>query len=133
MRFRNVVFVALLATFPFLVSCGEDNPTAPTSVRKITVLYPNGGETFVVGSLVGIRWEAVGISNVDLVVKRLQSSSSSSIRIASDVPAKSGSFVWEIYTGNWNRAAYSLVVRESRLDSSGISDESDGAFYLVLE
>jgi len=50
--------ILCLLTIPFLliISCSKEEPTAPSSSNKITVVSPNGGESFLAGTSNAITW-----------------------------------------------------------------------------
>jgi len=95
---------------------------------EITVLYPNGGESFCLGDDTMIGWTQEGISCGDFVKIELLQRGELCLTLAESVP-NSGSFVWTDVQGCAIDDLSMLAVRVTDL-TSGAFDESDGPFEL---
>lgn len=72
-------------------------PTAsPTPVSHITVISPNGGETWMEGETYRIRWHSTGIEQVNIAVA---TGGKDLGHVALDVDAEAGEYAWTIPQG----------------------------------
>ena len=95
------------------------------STTSITVVYPNGGETLVVGLSYPITWTFTGtIENVKIEYTRDNGSSWTEIIAAAP---NTGSYTWTIP----NIAGSQCKIKISAADSGAPSDRSDGPFFIV--
>ena len=77
--------------------------SAVTSTQpSITIVSPNGGESWKVGETHNITWNATGVQTVNISIN---AGASGAITVASNVSASSGSYSWtipaNIFSGNW--------------------------------
>lgn len=99
-------------------------PVAPEA--SITVLAPNGGESFARGSQVTITWNTTGNAgaNVRIVARK----GSSTGVIANSTP-NDGSFSWTIPTTHPHGSGFTLEV--SSTSTASIFDTTDGFFTIT--
>jgi len=94
--------------------------------RTVSVVYPNGGETFAAGDTVTVQWVSQGIENVHIWY-----TPDSGIHwedIAAGVPASEGAFSWVIPGGLEGNIFYVSVGDEA---DNNFYDVSDGAFTIT--
>jgi hypothetical protein len=119
--------VLSLFTIPLLliISCSKDEPTAPSSSNKITVLSPNGGESWLAGTSNTISWT----SNISEDVKiELYRGGSIFYTIVSST-SNGGNYLWTIPDTLQSRMDYKVKI-SSVLDSS-LYDFSDSGFVAL--
>lgn len=96
------------------------------TVAGITVLEPNGGETWCAGSTRTIRWNSVG---VDYVTIELSSNGGQSwTSLATNVPASAGSWSWSIPANQPSGAQYRIRIVDA--SDAQLFDASDGNFSI---
>jgi PKD repeat protein len=94
--------------------------------QRLRILYPNGGENFLVGNDYNIQWSAIGFDTVNLEYS--PDNGSSWNPIASGINAASGNYLWKIP----NTPSSNCRVRITGFGSEiPYSDESDSAFAIV--
>ena len=68
-------------------------PTAP----PLTIIQPNGGEVWLMGSMHEIKWEGTNLTQGDrLIIQYSRDGGAGWFRIAQDVPALSLSYSWRV-------------------------------------
>jgi len=92
---------------------------------KLTVLKPNGGESFIVGRTDTIKWSGSNVANVKLEYS-IDNGANWTAIIAS-TPANAGSFLWTIP----NNPSINCLVRISDVLFPDISDISDNDFAII--
>lgn len=93
---------------------------------SLTVLYPNGGETFQIGQLVTIQWSSENLlGNVDILLSR---DGGTSWTVLYGNIANDGSEPWVVSGPPTNGAK--IRVRSS--SSPQVFDDSDGVFSIVF-
>ncbi|ATB34881.1 hypothetical protein CYFUS_000288 [Cystobacter fuscus] len=95
-----------------------------TTTAGITVLSPNGGESWTTGSTYAISWSASGVTNVKL---EYTLNGSTWTTLTSSTPASAGSYSWTVPT----TATTTARVRVSDASNSALTDSSDAAFTLT--
>mgnify|MGYP001773232660 CR=1 FL=1 len=96
------------------------------TVAGITVLEPNGGETWCAGSTKTIRWNSVG---VDYVTIELSANAGQSwTTLATNVPASAGSWSWSIPANQQPGSQYRIRVVDA--SDAQLFDASDGNFSI---
>jgi hypothetical protein len=126
---KKVILCLLTISFLFIISCSEDDkdePTAPSPNNdNITIVSPNGGETWKAGTSNSITWTSNFNDNVKI---ELYKGGSIFYTIANST-SNSGNYSWTIpdtlHTGNDFRVKITSV-----LDSS-INDFSDSGFVAL--
>ena len=99
-------------------------PGDGSTSSSVTVLSPNGGESWVGGSAHTISWTSSGISNVK-VEYSLNGSTWSSVTTSTG--ASSGSVAWTVPAS----ASSSAWVRVSDASNTAVNDLSNGAFTIT--
>lgn len=101
------------------------SPIKPLStISSVTVLSPNGGENFYIGSTTNITWQFSNVVNVK--IELTTNSGNSWVTINPNVSASSGSYEWIVdFPSNFCK------IRISDVNSPTIYDESDGYFSIL--
>ncbi|MFB1481202.1 lamin tail domain-containing protein [Corallococcus sp. RDP092CA] len=94
------------------------------ATSSVTVLSPNGGESWVAGSSHTITWTASGISNVKV---EYSLNGSTWTTITSSTGASSGSVAWTVPSS----ATTSAWVRVSDASNASVNDLSNAAFAIT--
>lgn len=92
---------------------------------SITLISPNGGETWPLGSAKQITWTSIGITNVKIEFSTNNGSTWSTI-ITSN-PAQPASYSW-IVNGS---ASGQCIIRISDVTNSSVNDVSNGVFSIT--
>jgi uncharacterized delta-60 repeat protein len=92
----------------------------------ITVISPNGGESWIRGSVYAIRWTANNVANVKIELLKANVLNST---IISSTPAANGSYNWAIPAAQAIAGDYK--VRITSTTSSTITDSSDANFAIA--
>jgi photosystem II stability/assembly factor-like uncharacterized protein len=92
-------------------------------IASVSVLSPNGGEVWQVGSVHSIVWSSLLVADLNLYYKSVPGNNW--LSIAANVPAASGSFAWTV-----PNAAGSALVRVVSSSDSTILDESNSPFVI---
>ncbi|MEN3026821.1 MAG: choice-of-anchor V domain-containing protein [Chlorobiota bacterium] len=96
------------------------------TVAGITVLEPNGGETWCAGSARTIRWNSTG---VDYVTIELSSNGGQTwTTLATNVPASAGSWSWTIPSNQQPGSQYRIRISDA--SDVQLFDISDGNFSI---
>ncbi|EPX64409.1 hypothetical protein D187_005543 [Cystobacter fuscus DSM 2262] len=95
-----------------------------TTTTGVTVLSPNGGESWTTGNTYAITWSASGVTNVKL---EYTLNGSTWTTLTSSTPASAGSYSWTVPT----TATTTARVRVSDAANSTLTDSSDAAFTLT--
>jgi hypothetical protein len=103
----------------FLIPGGASTPS-------ITVMSPNGGESWVAGSFRSITWNATGVTNVAL---EYTLDGSNWTTITSSTPASAGSYGWTVP----DFATTAARVRVSDASNPSLSDTSNAAFTITVQ
>ena len=93
---------------------------------SVTLNYPNGYETFIVGNNHNITWSSVSVDNVKLEYST--NNGTNWITIISSVPASQGYYNWTIP----NEPSVNCLVRVSDATDALISDVSNNKFSIVV-
>jgi hypothetical protein len=97
------------------------------SPPSITVISPNGGQSWVVGTKKAVTWSVAYLAGY--VKIELLKSGSSVRTITSSVAASSGLYNWSIYTSQ--SAGRDYRIRITSTSNPAVSDASDGNFTIV--
>ena len=122
---KKIGMLILTIPFLFLVSCSKEEPTAPSSSNKITVLTPNGGESWLAGTSNTITWT----SNISDDVKIELYRGGSIMYTITNSTSNSGSYLWTIPDTLHSGINYKIKIT-SVLDNN-ITDYSDSGFVAL--
>ncbi|MFN8587245.1 MAG: LamG-like jellyroll fold domain-containing protein [Candidatus Eisenbacteria bacterium] len=107
-------------------------PFADAAAPSAQLVFPNGGESFIVGQAVAIQWNAadcVGVTSVDLLLSRNGAAGPFSA-IATGI-ANTGTHVW---FASGPHSPFSCLVRVVAHDAAGNSGSDDGdAVFSVID
>jgi hypothetical protein len=95
---------------------------------SLTVLSPNGGETWYQGQTINISWNSINVSDVSIEIST-NSGSSWNILSASE-PAVVNSYLWTV---NGYFAQGNTLIRIVDLSNSLVRDSSNSGFTIPLE
>jgi len=124
---KKVILILLTIPLLILISCSKDEPTAssPSPTSEITVVSPNGGESWLAGTSNTITWTSNISDNVKI---ELYKGGNIFYTIANSI-SNVGNYLWTIpdtlHSGNDFKVKITSV-----LDSS-ITDYSDSGFVAL--
>ncbi|WNG49677.1 endonuclease [Archangium minus] len=104
----------------FLIPGGDE----PTPVGSVTVVAPNGGESWTAGSSRTLTWTSSNVSNVKL---EYTTDGSTWNVISASTPASAGSYTWTVP----NSVTTTAKVRVSDAANVAVTDVSDAAFAIT--
>lgn len=115
MRIRTIIaaFVVMLCS------------SAALTARSLTILYPNGGETFTAGTPITVRWSESGLDDDDELEVEYTVDGDNWRRVAR-LDAGTGSVSWTP-----DRAGTSARVRVSMRREESVTDMSDADFTIA--
>ncbi|WP_434388159.1 endonuclease/exonuclease/phosphatase family protein [Melittangium boletus] len=102
----------------------EDDGSTPVPSGRVTVVSPNGGESWTVGSSRAITWTSSDVTNVKL---EYTADGSTWNVIAASTPASAGSYTWTVP----DTVTTTAKVRVSDAGSATVSDTSDAVFAIT--
>ena len=102
----------------------SDNDFVISSIPSVTVIYPNGGEVMLPGSLLGITWFSNNINNIK--IEYTTDADSNWILIATDIAASNSPY----NLATPNTPSTQCRVRISDVNNPSILDESDNVFEI---
>ena len=92
---------------------------------SLTVIEPNGGEVWSMGSVHEIKWKGGNLRNSDrLIIQYSRTGGVTWFRIARDVPALSFSYSWHVDNYPTTQGRVKILLQGNR----SITDESDANF-----
>jgi N-acetylneuraminic acid mutarotase len=98
--------------------CGPPPP-------PLTIIQPNGGEVWSMGSVQQIKWEASNLTQSDrLIIQYSRDGGATWVRIAQDVPALSLSYSWHVDNYATTQGRMKILLQ----GHLSITDESDANF-----
>jgi hypothetical protein len=103
---------------------------ADSTAPVVHVLYPNGGESLVAGTVANLRWiatDSVGVTGVDLYLRNGPAGTFTSL--ATGIP-NNGAYEWTV-TGPASSDCYLKVVAHDAIGNTG-EDRSDMAFAIAV-
>jgi len=106
--------------------CNQVFTIIDTTSPKIQVTFPNGGETFAIGSVMNIVWTSTvlsGTSNIEYSIDNGISWNS----IANNMPSSSPSYMWYIQSA----ISSNCKIRVYDTANPSINDESDNVFSII--
>ena len=91
----------------------------------LTIIQPNGGEVWLMGSVHEIKWEGSNLKQSDrLIIQYNRDGGASWFRIAQDVPALSFSYSWRVDNYPTTQGMVKILLQGNR----SITDQSDASF-----
>ena len=104
--------------------CGQ-YPTPTPPPPPLTIIQPNGGEVWVMGSVQEIKWDSPNLTQSDrLIIQYSRDGGASWFRIAQDVPALSLSYSWQVDNYPTTQGMVKILLQGNR----SITDQSDANF-----
>jgi photosystem II stability/assembly factor-like uncharacterized protein len=103
---------------------GNDNQIM-TNVRRVFVVYPNGGESFNVGDATSIAFRYFNLSSVKIDYST--NNGTSWLPVVSSTPATTRAYGWTIPS----TPSSQCLVRITDTGGTGFADQSDGMFSIV--
>ena len=91
----------------------------------LTIIQPNGGEVWLMGSVHDIKWESTNLKQSDrLIIRYSRDGGASWFRIAQDIPALSFSYSWQVDNYPTTQGRVKILLQGNR----SITDQSDANF-----
>jgi N-acetylneuraminic acid mutarotase len=90
----------------------------------LTIIQPNGGEVWLVGSVQEINWDANLKQSDRLIIQYSRDGGASWFRIAQDIPALSFSYSWQVDNYPTTQGRVKILLQGNR----SITDQSDANF-----
>jgi hypothetical protein len=118
------VTIADFSDGPFTIETGTNPPP-----QGITVIAPNGGETWVAGTAHPILWSFSGLEGM-VRISLIQANGTQDLVIAPEVPIAAGSFMWQI-PSTFPAGMYRAHIVWTTDLAVYIADMSDGFFSIV--
>ena len=102
------------------------SPTpTPTPPPPLSIIEPNGGEVWLMGSVHDIKWEGTNLTNSDrLIIQYSRDGGASWFRIAQDIPALSLSYSWHVDNYPTTQGRVKILLQ----GHLSITDQSDANF-----
>jgi hypothetical protein len=98
--------------------CGQYPP-------PVTIIQPNGGEVWLMGSVHQIEWDSTNLKHSDhLILQYSRDGGASWFRIAQDIPAFTFSYWWQVDNFPTTQGRVKILLQENR----SITDQSDANF-----
>jgi N-acetylneuraminic acid mutarotase len=97
----------------------------PPPPPPLTIIQPNGGEVWLMGSVHEIKWDKYNLKHSDhLIIQYSRDGGASWFRIAQDVPAFTFGYWWRVDNYPTTQGRVKIFVQEDR----SITDQSDANF-----
>jgi hypothetical protein len=124
---KKVILILLTIPLMLLISCSKDEPTAPnpSPTGQITVVSPNGGESWLAGTPYTITWTSTINDDVKIELYK----GGSILYTIANSTSNVGNYLWAIPDTLHSGIDYKLKIT-SVLDSS-ITDYSDSGFVAL--
>jgi hypothetical protein len=98
--------------------CGQYPP-------PLTIIQPNGGEVWLMGSVHQIKWDSTNLKHSDhLILQYSRDGGASWFRIAQDIPAFTFGYWWQVDNFPTTQGRVKIFLQEDR----SITDQSDANF-----
>ena len=101
---------------------------ANSTPSKITVLFPNGGETYKIGDTVNITWNSSNLDPNRQLDVHLSNSQGQPVKLIANPPAGSTSFLWHIDSTVTGGSYLITVIGDSYGFNNPVYDRSDATF-----
>ena len=100
-------------------------PTPTPTAPPLTIIQPNGGEVWLMGSVHEIKWDRTNLKHSDhLMIQYSRDDGASWFRIAQDIPAFTFSYWWQVDNYPTTQGRVKIFLQEDR----SITDQSDANF-----
>lgn len=100
---------------------------APPGATSITVISPNGGETYAAGSTIDITWQASGVETITVQFSADNGISWSPVRYSRS--ASQGTMTWTVPALPTTQGRIMI----NNVNDAGVVDISDGTFTITVE
>ena len=107
-----------------------NTPPPPPPQQMITVLSPNGGEQWAIGSTHNITWNSQGLEG-EVVITLVQDNGTAGYQIATQVPIQNGSYSWTIPDAIQPGYGYRIHVMWLSILTVYFGDLSDAPFSIT--
>jgi|GEM_PF-5805228 len=125
MILKKIILSLITIPIVLMISCSKDEPTAPSPSNKITVISPNGGESWLAGTSNTITWT----SNISDDVKIELFKGGSILYTITNSTSNVGNYLWTIPDTLRSGTDYKIKIT-SVLDNN-ITDYSDSGFVAL--
>ncbi len=106
------------------VSVGGQPPPPPPP-RPLTIIQPNGGEVWSMGSVQEIRWDSTNLKRSDhLILQYSRDGGATWFRIAQNIPAFTFGYWWQVDNFPTTQGRIKILLQEDR----SITDQSNANF-----
>jgi N-acetylneuraminic acid mutarotase len=100
-------------------------PTPTPTAPPLTIIQPNGGEVWLMGSVHEINWNSPDLQQSDrVIIQYSRDGGASWFRIAQDVPALSHSYSWRVDNYPTTQGRVKILLQGNR----SVTDQSDANF-----
>jgi hypothetical protein len=91
----------------------------------LTIIQPNGGEVWLMGSVHEIKWDSTNLKHSDhLIIQYSRDGGAGWFRIAQDIPAFTFGYWWQVDNFPTTQGRVRILLQEHR----SITDQSDANF-----
>ena len=105
--------------------CAQRPTPIPTPPPPLTIMQPNGGEVWLMGSVHQIKWNSTNLKHSDhLILQYSRDGGASWFRIAQDIPAFTFGYWWHVDNFPTTQGRVKILLQEDR----SITDQSDANF-----
>jgi hypothetical protein len=100
-------------------------PTPTPTAPPLTIIQPNGGEVWLMGSVHEIKWDSTNLKHSDhLIIQYSRDGGASWFRIAQDIPAFTFGYWWQVDNFPTTHGRVKILLQENL----SITDKSDTNF-----
>jgi hypothetical protein len=105
--------------------CAQRPTPIPTPPPPLTIIQPNGGEVWLMGSVHQIKWNSTNLKHSDhLILQYSRDGGATWFRIAQDIPAFTFGYWWQVDNFPTTQGRVKILLQENR----SITDQSDANF-----
>lgn len=116
--------VSTTAIFTFNISSNKTYTANFNLIPVISVIQPNGGETWRVATQQEIKWSSINVVNVKIDYSF--DNGNSWINVANQIAAADGKYIWDMP----NTPSQNVKIKISDAANSNINDQSDNTFTI---
>ena len=107
------------------VSVPSTPTPTPTPTATLSIIQPNGGEVWLMGSVHEIKWDSTNLEHSDhLIIQYSRDGGASWFRIAQDIPAFTVGYWWQVDNFPTTQGRVKILLQENL----SITDQSDANF-----